>query len=91
MRIFILMATVFALALAACGRPPEKEPGRPTAILVSPIHDAQIVRGDDGTDHFEYDLLVVSVLPEPVTLSSVTVVDPPEKSSSGSRALPLRP
>jgi len=79
MRIFILMATIFALALAACGRPPEKEPGRPTAILVSPIHDAQIVRGDDGMDHLEYDVLVVSVLPEPVTLSSVRVVDPAGK------------
>ena len=79
MRIFILMATIFALALAACGRPPEKEPGRPTAIVVSPIHDAQIVRGDDGMDHLEYDVLVVSVLPEPVTLSSVRVVDPAGK------------
>ena len=79
MRIFILMATVCVLALAAYGRPPAKEPGRPTPILVSPIHDAQIVRGDDGMDHVEYDLLVVSVLPEPVTLSSVTVVDPAGK------------
>ena len=50
--------------------------GRPTAILVSPIHEAQVVRGDDGMDHVEYELLVVSVFPEPVTLSSVTVLDP---------------
>ena len=83
MRIFILMATV-ALALAACGAPAvappaQEEPGRPTAILVSPIHDAQVVRGDDGMDHVEYELLVVSVLAEPVTLSSVAVLDPAGK------------
>lgn len=50
--------------------------GRMSAILVSPIHDAQVVRGDDGMDHVEYELLVVSVLAEPVTLSSVAVLDP---------------
>ena len=30
-------------------------------------------------DHVEYELLVVSVFPEPVTLSSVTVLDPAGK------------
>jgi hypothetical protein len=30
-------------------------------------------------DHVEYELLVVSVFPEPVTLSSVTVLDPARK------------
>jgi hypothetical protein len=50
MRIFILMATVLALALAAYGRPAKQERGRPTALLVSPIHEAQVVRGDDGKD-----------------------------------------
>ena len=79
MRILILIATVVALALPGHGRAAEQERGRPTAILVSPIHEAQVVRGDDGMDHVEYDLLVVSVLPEPVTLSSVTVVDPTGK------------
>jgi Peptidase family M23 len=53
--------------------------GRPTAILVQPIHEAQIVRGDDGMDHVEYELLVVSVFSEPVTLSSVAVLDPAGK------------
>jgi hypothetical protein len=47
--------------------------------LVSPIHEAQVVRGDDGMDHVEYTLLVVSVFPEPVTLSSVSVLDPAGK------------
>jgi hypothetical protein len=45
--------------------------GRPTAILVSPIHEAQVVRGDDGMDHVEYDLLVVNAFSEPVTLSDL--------------------
>ena len=47
-----------------------------SAILVRPIHEAQVVRGDDGKDHVEYDLLVVSVVGDPVTLTSVTVFDP---------------
>src|SRR4051794_2210817 len=74
--LFIPLATLLALALAASGRPAEQESGRPTAILVSPIHDAQVVRGDDGMDHVEYELLVVSVFAVPVTLSSVAVLDP---------------
>jgi hypothetical protein len=79
MRIFILIATVLALALAACGRPAEQERGRPTAILVSPIHEAQVVRGDDGKDHVEYELLVVNAVEQPVTLTSLTVLDPAAK------------
>ena len=73
------MATGFAIALAAGGGPPEKEPLRPTAILVSPIHDAQVVRGDDGMDHVEYELLVVNAVDQPVTLKSLTVLDPAGK------------
>ena len=67
-----------AVCILASGVAAE-EYGRPTAILVSPIHEAQVVRGDDGMDHVEYELLVVSVFPEPVTLSSVTVLDPAGK------------
>jgi hypothetical protein len=72
MRICFMMAAVFALSSAASAEAPD----RATAILVSPIHEAQIVRGDDGKDHVEYELLVVNVFSEPVTLSSVTVLDP---------------
>src|SRR5262245_43655466 len=79
MRIVILMAAVFALALPAYGRPAEQEPGRPTAIVVSPIHEAQVVRGDDGMDHVEYELLVVNAVEQPVTLTSLTVLDPTVK------------
>jgi Peptidase family M23 len=75
MRICFMVAAVLALASAASAG----DYGRPTAILVSPIHEAQLVRGDDGMDHVEYELLVVSVFPEPVTLSSVTVLDPAGK------------
>src|SRR5262249_47727518 len=76
MRIFILMATVLALALAAYGGPAEQERGRPTAILATPIHEAQFVHGDDGKDHVEYELLVVNAVEQPVTLTSLTVIDP---------------
>ena len=72
MRIGFALATMLTVAPAVSA----KDNGRPTAIVVSPIHAAQIVRGDDGMDHVEYELLVVSVFSEPVTLSSVTVVDP---------------
>src|SRR5215469_8288564 len=75
MRICLTLAAVLALWSAASAA----ERDRPTAILVSPIHEAQVVRGDDGMDHVEYELLVVSVFPEPVTLTSVTVLDPAGK------------
>jgi Peptidase family M23 len=72
MRIGFALAAMLTVASAVSA----KDYGRPTAILVSPIHDAQVVRGDDGMDHVEYELLVVSVFSEPVTLSSVSVLDP---------------
>jgi hypothetical protein len=75
MRIGFMVAAIFALGSAALA----EGYGRPTAILVSPIHEAQIVRGDDGKDHVEYELLVVNVFSEPVTLFSATVLDPAGK------------
>jgi hypothetical protein len=72
MRVRFILAAALALASAASA----EEAGRPTALLVSPIHEARVVRGDDGMDHVEYELLVVSVFAEPVTLSSVAVLDP---------------
>ena len=72
MRIALMVTAMLALGSGALA----EDYGRPTAILVSPIHEAQLVRGDDGKDHVEYELLVVNVFSEPVTLSSVTVVDP---------------
>ena len=52
---------------------------QPSAILVQPIHDAQVVPGDDGKDHVEYELMVVNVYFEPVTLTSLAVLDPAGK------------
>jgi hypothetical protein len=86
MRIGFMAAAIFALGSGALA----EDHGRSTAILVSPIHEAQIVRGDDGKDHVEYELLVVNVFSEPVTLSSVTVPIPPERNSSGSNGALLR-
>jgi hypothetical protein len=65
------MLAVLTLGSAASAA----EHDRPTAILVSPIHEAQIVRADDGNDHVEYELLVVNVFSEPITLARVTVLD----------------
>lgn len=71
MRIGIVAAAMLSLASAALA----EDYGHPTAFVVSPIHEAQTVRGADGKDHIEYDLLAVSVLSEPVTLSNVTILD----------------
>lgn len=68
--------TLLLTCSASSGGHPHKAQPEVTAIIVRPIHDAQVVRGDDGKDHVEYDLLVVSVIGDPVTLSSVTVLDP---------------
>jgi hypothetical protein len=75
MRTYLALAAVLALGPAASAA----ERDQPTAILVSPIHEAQMVRADDGKDHVEYELLVVNVFSEPVTLASVTVLDPAAK------------
>src|SRR5215472_10033581 len=75
-RICLMLAAVLALGSAASAA----ERDRPTAILVSPVHEAQIVRADDGKDHVEYELLVVNVFSEPVTLASVAVLDPAGKA-----------
>jgi hypothetical protein len=46
-----------------------------TGIYVEAIHEAQVVRGDDGKDHVEYDLLVDNTVGHPITLTRVTVLD----------------
>jgi hypothetical protein len=56
-----------------------ESPGRSTAIMVMPIHNAQLVRGDDGLDHVEYELMVINAFAAPVTLVEVVVVDPSGK------------
>ena len=69
----VVAASVAMSATAVAGAGKEKpETPEVTAITVSPIHEAQVVRGDDGKDHVEYDLLVVSVVGDPVTLSMMS-------------------
>ena len=63
-----LLLACLPLAPIAQAVDPPPERVRPTAILVSPIHEAQVVRGDDGKDHVEYGLLVVNAVEQPVTL-----------------------
>jgi Peptidase family M23 len=72
MRIRLMLAAALTLGSTASAAARDQA----TAILVSPVHEAQIVRGDDGKDHVEYEFLVVNVFSEPVTLASVTVLDP---------------
>jgi hypothetical protein len=62
---------------AAAGAP---NTGHATAIFAQPLHDAQWVRGDDGMDHVEYDLLVVNAFDSPVTLTNVTALGPGGKT-----------
>ena len=69
------MAALYALTSLASAHGSDQ----PTAILVSPIHEAQVVHADDGKDHVEYELLVVNVFSEPVTLRNVAVLDPAGK------------
>jgi hypothetical protein len=47
-----------------------------TALLVTPLNPPHVVRGDDGRDHLEYDLLVTNAFASPVTLSAVEVSGP---------------
>ena len=70
----VVAASVAMSATAVAGAGKDKP--ELSAITVRPLHEAQVVRGDqDGKDHVEYDLLVVNVVGDPVTLSSVTVLD----------------
>ncbi len=47
-----------------------------TALLVTPLNPPHVVRGDDGRDHLEYDLLVTNAFASPVTLTAVEVSGP---------------
>ncbi len=47
-----------------------------TALLVTPLNEPHVVRGDDGRDHIEYDLLVTNAFASPVTLAAVEIIRP---------------
>ena len=63
------------MATTGAAEPNPASTEQPSAILVQPIHDAQVIPGDDGKDHVEYELMVVNVYFEPATLTSMTVLD----------------
>jgi Peptidase family M23 len=46
-----------------------------TAIVVAPFHEAHHVRGDDGRDHVEYDLLVTNMFDGPVTVTTLEITN----------------
>ena len=70
--VVVSSVAISATAVAGAG----KDQPQLSAITVRPLHEAQVVRGDeDGKDHVEYDLLVVSAVSDEVTLTSVTVLD----------------
>jgi hypothetical protein len=71
MPIYVLVSAL--VALVSCVSAEER--GFTTAIFATPIHEAQVVRADDGMDHVEYELLLVNVFASPVTLSSLAVFD----------------
>jgi hypothetical protein len=56
--------------------PPSEPTDQVSAILVQPIQDALVVLGSDEMEHVEYELLVVNVFSDPVTLTGVTVIGP---------------
>ena len=69
--------TTPATATSAAPSPSDGSPApvdQVSAILVQPIHDAQVVFGSDEMNHVEYELLVVNVFSDPVTLTGVTVI-----------------
>lgn len=47
-----------------------------SALFVEPMGKALVVRGSDGKNHVEYNLLAVNTFSDPVTLTGVTVVGP---------------
>jgi hypothetical protein len=64
-----------AVSTASAVPPASTGPGKVSALMVTSAHDAQVVLGDDGMDHVEYELIVLNVFAEPVTLTSVQVLD----------------
>jgi hypothetical protein len=47
-----------------------------TALLVTPLNQPRVVRGDDGRDHVEYDLLITNAFASPATLTFVEITGP---------------
>jgi hypothetical protein len=54
----------------------EQPAAQPTALLVSATNAPLRVRGSDGLEHLEYDLILTNVFTAPVTLTAVEVITP---------------
>jgi hypothetical protein len=77
-----LLCAAFAL-LPTTGRSQDASPvaaptvgEQTTAIMVSATNAPLRVPGSDGVDHLEYDLLITNGSSAPITLTSVTAIDP---------------
>ena len=55
-----------------------------TALLAASLNPPHVVRGDDGRDHVEYDLLVTNAFASPVTLAAVEITGPGGAERAGS-------
>jgi hypothetical protein len=72
----IALAVTLAGGPAGVAQPAGTGAAEPsTAITTSPFHQAHVVRGDDGKDHVEYDLMVTNVFDGAVTLTAIEVMD----------------
>jgi peptidase M23-like protein len=74
------LLAVLLLAPAAAGRPgPDARqptvPGQSTALAVTASGAPQHVRGTDGREHIDYDLLITNAFTADVTLRSVEVLN----------------
>jgi hypothetical protein len=75
----LLLLALLCLSPPVVGAPaPALQPAAPSpsALLVSAINQPHVVRGDDGRDHVEYDLMMINAFGGPITISSVEVVGP---------------
>ncbi len=76
MLLHCLIASTLALSLvpaAALAGTRIIEPS--TAIVVAPFHEAHHVRGDDGREHVEYDLLVTNVFDGQVRVTTLEITN----------------
>ena len=81
--LFIAIAGLVGVWTESSGQAtPTAPPGvtaRSTALLVSSTNDPLRVTASDGMVHLEYDLILTSAFPAPVTLESIDVVTPDDE------------
>lgn len=76
----LVLSVILALAAGAAPRSgagqPSQPAAQPTPLLVSATNAPLRVRGSDGMDHLEYDLIITNVFAAPVTLMAIEVIAP---------------